>query len=113
MGYSEAGFVLAGLHKAGLEAVRGPMPQDVLREDGDTAIHRALNWLVLRDRSAIEDQLQRPAMAFTLAVLSNLLGTPLEPDFAGVDLLVEEVSEHLYAIDRTMFHVTSSANVRR
>src|SRR3954468_888447 len=113
MGYSDAGFLLAGLHKAGLEAVWGPMPQDVLRDGGDAAIHRALNWLVLRDRSALEPQLQRPAMAFTLAVLSNLLGTPLEPDFAGVDLLVEEVSEHLYAIDRTMFHVTSSANVQR
>src|SRR5215210_3305186 len=113
MGYSDAGFLLAGLHKAGREVAWGPMPQDVLRDGGDAAIHRALNWLVLRDRSALEQQLQRPAMAFTLAVLSNLLGTPLEPDFAGVDLLVEEVSEHLYAIDRTMFHVTSSANVRR
>jgi muramoyltetrapeptide carboxypeptidase len=52
-------------------------------------------------------------MAFNLTVLSNLLGTPLEPDFTGVDLLIEEVSEHLYATDRTMFHVTSSPNVRR
>jgi muramoyltetrapeptide carboxypeptidase len=46
-------------------------------------------------------------------VLSNLLGTPLEPDFSGVDLLIEEVSEHLYAIDRTMFHVTASPAVRK
>ena len=48
-------------------------------------------------------------MAFNLTVLSNLLGTPLEPDFAGVDLLIEDVSEQLYRIDRTMFHVTASA----
>jgi muramoyltetrapeptide carboxypeptidase len=46
-------------------------------------------------------------------VLSNLLGTVLEPDLAGVELLVEEVSEHLYRIDRTLFHVTASDNVRR
>ena len=52
-------------------------------------------------------------MAFNLTVLSNLLGTPLEPDFAGVDLLIEDVSEQLYRIDRTMFHVTASANIRR
>ena len=52
-------------------------------------------------------------MAFNLTVLSSLLGTPLEPDFTGVDLLIEEVSEHLYATDRTMFHLTASANVRR
>src|SRR4051794_10190399 len=52
MGYSDAGFLLAGLHKAGIEVAWGPMPQDVLRDEGDTAIHRALNWLVLRDRTA-------------------------------------------------------------
>jgi muramoyltetrapeptide carboxypeptidase len=52
-------------------------------------------------------------MAFNLTVLSTLLGTPLEPDFDGVELLIEEVSEHLYRIDRLMFHVSSSANVRR
>jgi muramoyltetrapeptide carboxypeptidase len=112
MGYSDAGFLLAGLHKAGLDAAWGPMPSDVLRDGGDTAIHRALNWLVLRDTSALEPHLQPPAMAFNLTVLSNLLGTSLEPDFAGVDLLIEEVSEHLYRIDRTMFHITASANVR-
>jgi muramoyltetrapeptide carboxypeptidase len=113
MGYSDAGFLLGGLHKAGLDAAWGPMPQDVLRDGGDTAIHRALNWLVLRDASALEPHIKQPAMAFNLTVLSNLLGTPLEPDFTGVDLLIEEVSEHHYRIDRTMFHVTASPNVRR
>ena len=113
MGYSDAGFLLAGLHKAGIEAAWGPMPQDVLRDEGDTAIHRALNWMVLRDRVRARAPIQPPAMAFNLTVLSNLLGTPLEPDFAGVDLLIEDVSEHLYRIDRTMFHVAASANVRR
>jgi muramoyltetrapeptide carboxypeptidase len=113
MGYSDAGFLLAGFHKAGLEVAWGPMPQDVLREGGEGAVNRALDWLVRREPMALEADIRQPAMAFTLAVLSNLLGTPLEPDFTGVDLLIEEVSEHLYAIDRAMFHLTSSPNVRR
>src|SRR3982751_6369314 len=113
LGYSDAGFLQAGLHKAGIDVAWGPMPQDVLRDGGDSAVHRALNWLVSRDRSALEPELRAPAMAFNLTVLSNLLGTPLEPDLTGVDLLIEDVSEHLYRIDRTMFHVTESANVRR
>lgn len=113
MGYSDAGFLLAGLHKLGLAAAWGPMPQDVVREGGEAAIHRAFDWLVRQDETALEPQLQPRAMAFNLTVLSNLLGTPLEPDFAGVDLLIEEVSEHLYRIDRTMFHVTASPNIRR
>ena len=113
LGYSDAGFLQAGFHKAGLDVAWGPMPQDALREGGEAAIHRALDWLVRRDPSALEPELQRPAMAFNLTVLASLLGTPLEPDFTGVDLLVEDLGEHLYRTDRTMFHVTSSANVRK
>lgn len=112
IGYSDAGFLLAGLHKAGIEVAWGPMPQDVLRDGGEAAIERALDWIVRRDQAALEPGLTGPAMAFNLTVLSSLLGTPLEPDLAGVDLLIEEVGEQLYRIDRTMFHVTASANVR-
>jgi len=113
MGYSDAGFLLAGLYKAGIASAWGPMPQDVLRDGGEAAIERALDWLVRRDPSALEPQIEEPAIAFNLTVLSNLLGTSLEPDFAGVDLLVEDVSEQLYRIDRTMFHVSASENVRK
>jgi muramoyltetrapeptide carboxypeptidase len=112
LGYSDAGFLLAGFHKAGLDVAWGPMPQDVARSGGEAAVNRALDWLVRRDASAIEPGLEPPAMAFNLTVLSNLLGTPLEPGLSGVDLLIEDVSEQLYRIDRTMFHVASSPNVR-
>ena len=113
LGYSDAGFLHAGLYKAGLDVAWGPMPQDVLRDGGEVAVSRALDWIVRRDPEALEPALDGPAMAFNLTVLSNLLGTPLEPDLTGVDLLIEEVGEHLYRIDRTMFHVTASENIRR
>lgn len=112
-GYSDAGFLHAGLHKAGLDVAWGPMVQDVLREGGDAAVTRALDWIVRRDASALEPALDGPAMAFNLTVLSNLLGTSLEPDFTGVDLLIEDVGEHLYRIDRSMFHVTGTEAIRR
>lgn len=115
MGYSDAGFLLAAFDKAGLGVAHGPMVQDVLRDGGDAAIHRALDWLVRRDPEALEPDL-RPkarAMAFNLTVLSNLLGTALEPDFDGADLLLEEVAEHEYRLDRMMFHLTGSEMVRR
>ena len=112
MGYSDAGFLHAGLARAGLQAVWGPMPQDLVREGGEAAATRALDWLVRRDPGSLEPGLDGPAMAFNLTVLSSLLGTPLEPDLSGVDLLIEDVGEHHYRLDRTMFHLTSSANVR-
>ncbi len=112
MGYSDSGFLLGGFHRAGLKVAHGPMPQDVLRDGGEAAVTRALDWLVRRDPAALEPDLQAPAFAFNLTVLSCLLGTPLEPDLKGADLLLEEVSEQHYRIDRLMFHVTASANVR-
>ena len=113
LGYSDAGFLHAGLHKAGLNVAWGPMPQDLMREGGKAAVSRSLDWLVRRDPSSLEPDLQGPAMAFNLTVLAALLGTVLEPDLSGVDLLIEDVSEHHYRIDRTMFHLTGSPNVRK
>lgn len=112
MGYSDAGFLLGGFHKAGLDVAWGPMPQDAMRPGGEVTVSRALDWLVRRDESALEPALDGPAMAFNLTVLAALLGTVLEPDLAGADLLIEDVGEHHYRIDRTMFHVTASPNVR-
>ncbi len=115
LGYSDAGFLLAAFHRKGLEVAHGPMVQDVVRQGGEEAIQRALDWLVRRSVSALEPGLGKaqPAMAFNLTVLSSLLGTRIEPDFSGVELLLEEVAEHEYRIDRAMFHVCGSAAVRR
>lgn len=115
LGYSDSGFLLAALHKAGLEVAHGPMVQDVVREGGEAAVHRALNWLTKRDREALEAGLRpgQRAMAFNLTVLSNLLGTAIEPDFSGVDLLIEDIAEHEYRIDRAMFHLTGSPAIRQ
>ena len=115
LGYSDAGFLLAAFDKAGLSVAHGPMVQDVMRPGGEAAIQRALNWLVKRDSSALEPGLSpnSRAMAFNLTVLSNMLGTALEPDFSGADLIIEEVAEYEYRLDRMMFHLTGSAAVRR
>jgi muramoyltetrapeptide carboxypeptidase len=48
-----------------------------------------------------------------MIVFSQLLGTALEPDLAGHVLMLEEVEEHMYRIDRTMFHISSNPGVRR
>jgi muramoyltetrapeptide carboxypeptidase len=116
LGYSDAGFLLAGLYRAGFADVgHGPMPQDVVRDGGDAAIMRALGWLADRSMEALEPGIDPalPHAAFNLTVLGMLLGTGLEPDLSGHVLLLEEVSEHLYATDRAMFHLTASDNIRR
>lgn len=114
VGYSDAGFLLAAFDKAGLKVAHGPMPQDSLRDGGVAAVERALAWMVKRDASALEPGLDGGrALAFNLTVLSNLLGTAIEPEFAGADLLIEDVAEHDYRIDRTMFHLAGQPGIRR
>ncbi|MEA3004034.1 MAG: muramoyltetrapeptide carboxypeptidase [Sphingomonadales bacterium] len=115
LGYSDAGFLLAGLYRAGFpHLAHGPMPNDVRREDGETAVRRGLAWLTERSPAALEPGLgDRPAAAFNLTVFGHLLGTSLEPDLDGHELLLEDVSEHMYRTDRAMFHLTGQPALRR
>lgn len=116
LGYSDAGYLLAGLYRAGFpHLAHGPMPQDVLRDGGEAAVARALAWLAARDPAALEPGLDPGARhaAFNITVCGLLLGTPLEPDLAGHVLILEDVSEHLYRTDRAMFHLVSNPAARR
>ena len=112
MGYSDAGMLLAALYRAGFDAVaHGPVVQDILRDGGDAAIGRALAWMVDRAPEALEPTVGRAnkTAAFNMTILSHLLGTPLQPDLDGHVLMLEEVSEAMYRIDRSLFHITSNA----
>ncbi len=106
LGYSDGGYLLAALYRAGIgKPVHAPMPVDIRREGGDAAVRRVLAWLC-GDMSGLEPSLdERPTAAFNLMTLGMLAGTPLMPDLSGHVVMVEEVSEHLYAIDRLFFHL--------
>jgi muramoyltetrapeptide carboxypeptidase len=116
LGYSDAGFLLAGLYRAGYpDVAHGPMPRDIVRPGGEAAAARALAWLAERSPAALEGGLEPGCRhaAFNITVLGMLLGTPLEPDLSDHILLLEEVAEHMYATDRALFHLASSPNIRR
>ncbi len=116
LGYSDAGALLAALYAAGIPGLaHGPMPADIRRKGGEAAVARALDWLVRRAPEALEPSLAAggKAAAFNLMTFSQLIGTPLEPDLAGHVLMLEEVDEHMYRIDRSLFHLTSHRPLRR
>lgn len=101
LGYSDTGVLLAALHRRGAAVAHGPMPADIRRVGGEAAVSRAIDWLARRDAAAVEGGLdRRPAFAFNLVILASLAGTPHLPDMAGAVLLVEEVAEPVYRIDR-------------
>ena len=107
LGYSDAGFLHAALLAAGRGgAVWGPMPGDLARDGGEAAVERAIRWLAGRD--AAEDHAARAgeAVAFNLTVLCAALGTPLEPPLAGRVLMLEDVGEPLYRVDRMLWQLS-------
>jgi muramoyltetrapeptide carboxypeptidase len=115
LGYSDAGSLFAGLYPAGFNCAHGPVAADIRREGGEVAVKRALAWMIDRDKRTLEPTVSShtPAAAFNLTILCNTLGTPLEPDLSGHVLMLEEVSEHMYRIDRSFCHLTSNPAIRR
>jgi muramoyltetrapeptide carboxypeptidase len=116
LGYSDAGALFGAMYADGFpNLVHGPMPADLSREGGEAAVQRALAFLVDDDPVAVEPSVSssQPCAAFNITILSHLLGTPFEPDLSGHVLMLEEVSEHMYYIDRALLHITGSSNIRR
>ena len=115
MGYSDAGSLLAGMYRAGFEHLaHGPMASDSVRHDETAA--GALAWLTTGRTDWIEPSLAvdaKPAAAFNLTIIDQLVGTALEPDLTDHVLMIEEVSEALYRVDRMMFHLTGQASIRK
>jgi muramoyltetrapeptide carboxypeptidase len=115
LGYSDAGVLLAGLYAKGFQGVaHGPMPADITRDGGDEAVARALAYLSHRAADTLEPSIapSRKAVALNMIILSQLIGTPLQPDLRDHVLMLEEVSEYMYRIDRTLFHITSNPAIR-
>ncbi|MCU0948230.1 MAG: LD-carboxypeptidase [Porphyrobacter sp.] len=107
VGFSDCGYLLAALYRHGIgQSVHGSMPVSARSEGGREALRRVLRWFQ-GDTSGVEPSLDgaTPAAAFNLITLAMLSGTPLMPDLSGHVVMVEEVSEHLYAIDRMFFHL--------
>jgi muramoyltetrapeptide carboxypeptidase len=76
-------------------------------------VARTLGWLVRGDRQGLEPDLGgRPAAAFNLAILDALIGTPWLPDLTDHVLIIEEVSEPLYRVDRMLFTVANATQLK-
>ena len=107
VGYSDTGTLLGALYRHGIgRPVHGPLAGDIKREGGEDAVRRVLRYLAGEDVPLEAGIDGRPVAAFNLMTLAMLVGTDFMPDLTGHVVLVEEVAEHLYAVDRLFFHVT-------
>ena len=118
VGYSDVGFLLGALYARGIgRPVHGPMVSDIRRKGGDETVARTLGWLARKDRTALEPTIRsasggHPVAAFNLSILTALIGTPWMPDLAGHVLMIEEVSEAMYAVDRMLFTMANATQLK-
>lgn len=106
VGFSDCGYLLGALYRHGIgQSVHGSMPVSARSERGREAVRRVLRWFS-GDLAGLEPGLDdRPVAAFNLITLAMMIGTPLMPNLKDHVVIVEEVSEHLYSIDRIFFHL--------
>lgn len=110
VGFSDCGYLLAALYRAGIgQCAHGSMPVSARSDGGKEAVRRVLRWFA-GDNSGLEPSLDgvTPTAAFNLITLAMLARTPIMPDLSGHIVMVEEVSEHLYSIDRMFFALAGS-----
>jgi muramoyltetrapeptide carboxypeptidase len=117
VGYSDITTLLLGLRVPGLTLVHGPMPIDLDGPGREENLARLLadfaagrlptppapdgaGLRVIRPGAA-----RGPLVAANLSLLTRLLGTRHCPDLDGTILVVEDVDEYLYAIDRMFLHL--------
>lgn len=115
LGYSDMGSLLGALYAKGFaNLAHGPMPSDIARPGGEAAVKRALAFLIERCPVSLEPSIEGARrVAFNIETLAALIGTPYEPDLAGHVLMLEEIAEYMYRIDRSLFHIVSSPKMRR
>jgi muramoyltetrapeptide carboxypeptidase len=114
LGFSDMGFLLGALYarRIGRQA-HGSMPVSLGINDVGHSVGRALAWLAGRDQASLEPGLDgRPSAAFNLSILTAMLGTQWMPDLTDHVLLIEEVGEPLYRIDRMLFTMAHATQLK-
>lgn len=103
-GYSDNGVILARLFAKEIgHVVHGPIPVDINRDRGHDAICRALDYMVFGKPDGLEPSAMKSASAaFNITVLAHLIGLDWAPGFSGMTLMLEDVGEYLYRVDRAL-----------
>ena len=115
VGFSDMGFMLGALYarRIGRQA-HGSMASSIGRNDKADSAGWVLGWLIDGDKRGFEPSLAdgRPAAAFNLSILTALIGTKWLPDLTDHVLMIEEVDEPLYRIDRMLFQMAHATQLK-
>jgi muramoyltetrapeptide carboxypeptidase len=121
VGFSDVTALHAVLNRAGLATVHGPVLTQLGRAPAEAVAHLAAvltggprpdgagltGSATLRPGRAVG-----PVLGGSLSLLAHLCGTPFLPSFAGAILLLEDVDERPYRLDRYLTQLGLSGALR-
>ncbi len=109
IGFSDITGLLWSLAKIGIMGIHGPV-LTTLADEPDWSQQRLFDILEGRSLKPLLGKswgggtVQGKLLPANLTVATHLLGTPLQPDFTGTILALEDVTEAPYRIDRMLTH---------
>ncbi|MEH2373335.1 S66 peptidase family protein [Nostoc sp.] len=107
IGFSDITALLWSLYNVGISSIHGPV-MTTLADEPDWSIERLFNWVEGRDIQPLKGYGWGGGIATgillpgNLTVATHLLSTPMQPNFDGVILALEDVTEVPYRIDRML-----------
>lgn len=112
VGFSDGTTLLAYAARAGVISVHGPVVTQLggLPEEDHAGLIRLLEepspGVLLSDLAGlVPGRVRGRLMGGNLEVFSRLVGTPFLPDMAGAILLIEDLGERPYRVDRLLTHL--------
>jgi muramoyltetrapeptide carboxypeptidase len=110
VGYSDFSFLSSMfLSHEDIRIIHGPMPIDIIRDGGEYAVDSVLK-AIAQSYHNVQFEGGDPdpvGVVVNLSVLTRLIGTKWMPNLRGCVVIVEDVSEHLYSIDRMFFQLSA------
>ncbi len=117
VGFSDITAILSALYtKCGLVTYHGPVMTSL--GDADIATRDSLEAVLMSGRKILMEPengvvIQKgfaagPVSGGNLSILCHLIGTPVQPDYSGHILFIEERGEAPYRIDRMLTHLKQS-----
>jgi muramoyltetrapeptide carboxypeptidase len=120
VGFSDVSLLLASLsQRAGWACLHGPNVTTLARmsEKWQTELRRQLGGGYVPGVSGLEEVVggtgEGPLLVMNLCILCSVIGTPLAPDLRGRLLVLEDVSESPYRLDRLFMQLSLSRDFGR
>ena len=124
IGYSDITILLSEANRNHIQAIHGPMAVSILNQEQEENLSLLFQLLKGRQKVnyTIAEKLIHPLnrlgkctgtlVGGNLSLIVHSIGTKSEPDFRNAILLLEDIDEYLYHIDRMMWQLKRSGRLK-